>query len=111
MTQTNHSVSLDTTFNVLGHSYRRCILLALSAHTPRTEDEFTAATLSADNAGETERKRLNIALFHSHLPKLADAGYIEWDSETGMIRRGPNFETVAPFLELLGERETCLPAD
>lgn len=34
-------------------------------------------------------------LRESHLPALEEAGYIEWDRETGTIRPGPNFEEAA----------------
>lgn len=34
-------------------------------------------------------------LRETHLPALEEAGYIEWDRETGTIRPGPNFEEAA----------------
>ncbi|WP_425556836.1 hypothetical protein [Haladaptatus pallidirubidus] len=40
-------------------------------------------------------------LQHTHLPKFADKGYIEWTPNTGTIRRGPNFEEIAPLLTLI----------
>jgi len=34
-------------------------------------------------------------LVENHLPALEEAGYIEWDRETGTIAPGPNFEEAA----------------
>ncbi|WP_128904572.1 DUF7344 domain-containing protein [Halorubrum amylolyticum] len=34
-------------------------------------------------------------LRETHLPALEEAGYIEWDRETGTIEPGPNFEEAA----------------
>jgi len=34
-------------------------------------------------------------LRETHLPALEEAGYIEWDRETGTIAPGPNFEEAA----------------
>ena len=38
-------------------------------------------------------------LREQHLPALEEAGYIEWDRETGTITPGPNFETAADHVE------------
>lgn len=50
------------------------------------------------------------ALYHVHLPKLAEAAYIEWDADTQTIRRGPNFDEIAPLLQLMADHEDELPA-
>ena len=38
-------------------------------------------------------------LRETHLPKLAEAGYIEWDPETGTISKGPRFEELEARLD------------
>lgn len=52
---------------------------------------------------------MKVQLFHSHLPQLNEVGYIEWDPVTETIRRGPNFESIAPLLELMVEHQDELP--
>jgi hypothetical protein len=37
-------------------------------------------------------------LLENHLPALAEAGFIEWDRETGTIAKGPRFEEIKPLL-------------
>lgn len=36
-----------------------------------------------------------------HLPKLAEYGFADWDREADVVRTGPRFDVVRPFLELL----------
>jgi hypothetical protein len=43
------------------------------------------------------------------LPMLAEAGFIDWVRESGEIRRGPNFEELRPFLELIEAHQDELP--
>ncbi|WP_458189837.1 DUF7344 domain-containing protein [Haladaptatus sp. NG-WS-4] len=60
---------------------------------------------------DDELRRLETQLRHVHLPKLADDGYIEWNPGTETIRRGPNFDDIAPLLTLMDDHEDELPDD
>lgn len=111
MTHITNPTSLDTMFDMLANAYRRHILLAVAGHNPQTETEFPPEPFSPDNTDETEGDQVKIEGVHTHLPKLADAGYIDWNPTTETIRRGPNFEAVAPLLELIVKHEEELPAD
>ena len=44
-------------------------------------------------------EEIETALRETHLPALQDAGYIEWDPETGEIEPGPNFDEAAAHVE------------
>lgn len=46
-----------------------------------------------------------VALYHVHLPKLADHGLVEWDREADAVARGPAFEEVLPLLEVVATDE------
>lgn len=98
-------------FDALREPYRRRILLAVADHNPRDEDEFTPDKIASDDADEDELEQLELELFHSHLPKLAEKGYIEWNPETQTIRRGSNFDDIAPLLKLMDDHADELPAD
>jgi hypothetical protein len=69
-------------------------LLVISDVNPRDESELSPEDLSAE---DDETELLKAELFHTHLPKLEGAGYIEWDRETQRIRRGPRFDEIAPW--------------
>lgn len=45
--------------------------------------------------------RAKTELAHNHLPRLNAEGYINWDRNTGTIRRGDRFNQITPILELL----------
>jgi hypothetical protein len=50
-----------------------------------------------------------ISVNHSHLPKLADMGFIEWDRESGELSKGPEWEEIAPLLTLIYDHRDELP--
>jgi hypothetical protein len=98
--------SLDRSLTVLAHPYRRRILLLVGQHNPRDEAEFSVDDLATD---DDDLELLTTELYHVHLPKLVAARYIDWDEETGTIRRGPNFDEIAPLLRLMTAHEDELP--
>jgi len=100
------SDSLDRMFETLRHPYRRRILQLVNKHNPRDEDEFDVEKLATE---DDDLELLTTELYHIHLPKLAEAGYIEWDKDTHTIRRGPNFDEIAPLLRLMTDHQDELP--
>ena len=100
--------SLDRVFDALNHPYRRRILLLVSEHNPRDEDEFSVEELATE---DDELELLRTELYHAHLPKLAESGYIEWDQNIQSIRRGPNFDEIAPLLRLMDDHQDELPEE
>jgi len=98
--------ALDRMFDALSHPYRRRILLLVSEHNPRDEGEFSVDALET---ADDDLELLTTELYHAHLPKLADSGYIEWNEDTHTIRRGPNFTEIAPLLRLMHEHQDELP--
>jgi Ser-tRNA(Ala) deacylase AlaX len=93
-------------FNALTHPYRRHVLVLVGEYNPRDEDEFVVEDITTE---DDDLELLTTELYHVHLPKLVDAGYIEWDEETRIIRRGPNFEEIAPLLRLMDDHQDELP--
>lgn len=100
------SSRLDRMFDVLSHPYRRRVLMLVGEHNPRDEDEFVVEDITTE---DDDLELLTTELYHVHLPKLADAGYIDWDEDTHTIRRGPNFEEIAPLLRLMDDHQDELP--
>jgi len=94
-------------FDALSHPYRRRILLLISEHNPRDEDEFSVVELATE---DDDLELLTTELYHAHLPKLSQSGYIEWDEDIHSIRRGPNFDEIAPLLRLIDDHQDELPA-
>ena len=94
---------LDRALEIVSDRHRRLVLLELRAG--RVGDVSDVLL----RGGDSERERT--ALEHQHLPKLADAGYVEWDRETGHLERGPNFGEVEPLVDLLARHADDLPTE
>ena len=89
------AVPLDEAFALLRSRRRRAIVRRLQA-TPTTDigdlAEHVAAQetdTSRDQLGSKGRKRVYISLYQSHLPRLADAGVVAYDSNRGVVERLP----------------------
>lgn len=75
---------IETVFEVLADDERRdvCLyLMRLDTNAVCVED---LVEILADR--DTDRERLALDLHHRHLPKLADAGIIEYDSRSNTVR-------------------------
>lgn len=105
--QTSDRATLDELFACLSHPTRRRIVTTLAADNPRDESEFECAAFRPD---DEPPERFRIHLYHEHLPKLAENGYIEWDRESDTVTRGPAFEEVRPVITLMDEHQDELPA-
>jgi len=75
---------LDQQFDLLAHPYRRHVLDYLRKHTTATEMTTLASEIAArdtEQGMDRTRKDIEIALYHWHLPKLAEANTIDIDYE------------------------------
>lgn len=95
---------IDRILDNLCDRYRRLILLRLKEGAIEREDDVLRQELY-------DRERRKQELIHHHLPRLQDVGYVEWDRQTGKLSKGPRFDEVEPFFELLEEHASELPAD
>ena len=103
----DESKSLDTIFEVLKNRRRRLVLRylkttsesasigELAEHIAAIENDIKQAEL-----GSQQRKRVYISLYQSHLPKMDDAGVIQFDQNRGTISLT---ETADSFYEYLDE--------
>ena len=107
-----HSVvALDRVLDALAHRYRRRLLVALLDHNPQDDDDAQDAeeALGTVAGPDADEDVIEIELFHNHLPKLEDLGYIRWDRDAGTIRKGPNWDEIEPVLGLLVAHADELP--
>ena len=93
--------------DALSDSYRRQLLVALLHHNP--QDDQDPDPLDVVDASENDIERLRTEIVHQHLPKLDDMGVIEWDRSTQKISRGPNWDDIAPLLQLIEDHKDELP--
>lgn len=103
----NHILMLpgiDRVFENLSNRRRRLILLLLKQGAIETQADVMVRSGS-------EGEGIDISLIHNHLPRLDDAGHIEWDRETGAISKGPRFDEIEPLLNLIENHADELPPD
>lgn len=92
---------VDQALYMLSRHHRRVILFLLNDAVVVDESDVI---LRSD-----DREQTTLELKHNHLPKLAEAGYIEWDQDTGEISQGPRFDEIKPLLELIKNHADELP--
>lgn len=87
---TAETPSLDRIFDLLSDRRRRHVLYCLYEAEDRvaTLDDILEFVLSLEgNAGSPEhREQLSMALEHKHLPRLEEAGVIEYDCRSDTVR-------------------------
>lgn len=92
------SEAVDSMMDALRSRTRRMVLIALLGDAAETGIATLTRKMNHGNA--------RMQLYHNHLPKLADAGYIEWGSDTDTVSRGPNFAEIEPLVQLLRAYDT-----
>ncbi|WP_276301724.1 DUF7344 domain-containing protein [Halorussus lipolyticus] len=105
---------LDATFDALAN--RRCRVLL--RHLAESDDALVVNDLAGrladelDDEAATER-RLRTSLHHTHLPKLADAGLVEYDLDRGLVRfcDESRFEELAPTIDSLESGDPPVSTD
>lgn len=102
---TQDGLSMDDTFHILQNERRRRVLQYLSEtegpvdmrdiaeQVAAWEHETTVQQLTSD-----QRQRVYIALYQSHLPKLADFGIITYNRSRGVVERTPLADRIARYL-------------
>jgi len=90
---------LDIVLDALANKYRRRILFSLLEHNPQDDTELNSLREIAVEDDDLEH--LELVLTHTHLPKLEEYGFIEWDWDNELLRRGPRFEEIEPLLQLM----------
>lgn len=95
---------LDVVFDLLSNERRRQVLRYLET-TPETTlgdlAEHIAAIENDKPEGDltsTERKRVYICLYQSHLPAMDDAGVIDFDEHRKTVTTGGSIEHIQPYL-------------
>lgn len=88
---------LDVMIEALRSQARRSVLWTLLDGTATSVDRLEQS-IDAENAG--------VQLYHSHLPKLDQAGYIEWHGRAQVVTRGMKFFEIEPLLRFLQDYAT-----
>lgn len=78
-------LAVANAFGALGHPVRRTVLEYLcEEHRLHREEIVERAAADPDLSWE-DAERFEIGLHHNHLPKLEEAGYVEYDWRNGDV--------------------------
>lgn len=97
--------TLDDQLEALGRIERRRLLLRLSMANPRDGScvDFGELNRTADELDPL------VTFRHLHIPVLEEREFVDWDRENHRVTKGPRFDELEPFLELLRELQDDLP--
>lgn len=70
----------------------------LAAHESLLE-EYLSGKRDVDGASKTD-----VRMYHVHLPKLVEYGYVEWEQNAHLVTKGQEFDALRPVLEVVDER-------
>lgn len=104
--------SLSELLDALADRRRRRVLRLVSDHqTPLALSDLADEVAAAEHDGRftdisgREIKQTYISLYHSHVPKLAAVGLLEYDQEVDAVAPGSYVASAKPFLDLAAEFE------
>ncbi|MBZ6495495.1 DUF7344 domain-containing protein [Natrinema longum] len=92
----------DELFEALANERRRRILFELVDQNSQSE---APVHIDAPPDRTDTRQAVDIELYHVHLPKLDDYGFVDWNRNTSAVEPGERFADIRPVLERLrGQR-------
>jgi DNA-binding transcriptional ArsR family regulator len=99
------SIPPDDRFAILKNWRRRAVLAHLDDEGGRATLGELAEVLGAAENGVSrrdlssgERKRVYVGLYQCHLPRLDDAGVVEFDKRSGDVRLRPEADQLLPYV-------------
>lgn len=100
------TVSADVLFDVLAEQRRRYVLHCLREHATSMTLSDVADEVAAlehetpvDDVPAEAVERIYLSLYHSHVPKLADANVVEYDPERDTVALAENVAQVERYVE------------
>lgn len=100
------SLSQDDVFELLSSPRRRYVLYLLRyADEPVELTELAEQVAAWENETdvekitEQERKRVYVSLYQTHVPRLDEAGVVDYDKDSGIVGLQPNAEKMDTYLD------------
>ena len=97
----------DHVYAAVGHSRRRYLCCALFEKAEWSLTELATKTAALEQEvpereiQQTQREQMYISLYHTHVPKLAEAGVLEFDENSETIRADRNIDHVLMILDAI----------
>ena len=105
-------LSKDLVFTMLSNARRRSVIHYLKQRGERvTVRELSRQVAAWENGVDVnkldykQRKRVYTSLYQTHLPKLNDAGIVDYDRDRGTVALGDAARELEVYMELVPEEE------
>jgi hypothetical protein len=102
-----NGLSKDAVFFLLKNRRRREVVEHLIAADGDVQFDDLVRAVAAEEMEKgveeltyKERKSVHTSLYQSHLPKLQEAGVVEYDRRSGSVVATPQVESIRPYLDL-----------
>ena len=106
MGSSERSLSQDLVYDILSSPRRRYVLYYLRQVDEPIELTALAEQVAAwenetdpDSLTDQERKRVYVSLYQTHIPKLDDAGIVDYDKDDGTVTLGPGATAIDEYLQ------------
>jgi len=103
--------SRDEVFTALSNRRRRNVITYLKQHDDARVRDIAEQLAAWENDLEIpevtykQRKRVYTALHQSHLPKLADGGFIDYEPDRGIVSLTERSRRLEMYLEIVSDNE------
>lgn len=106
MSTSDTELTQDDVFEILSSPRRRYLLYVLRQHDEPVELTELAEHVAAwengvepDELTTQERKRVYVSLYQTHVPKLDDAGIVDYDPDSGLVALTQRARRIDGYLE------------
>jgi hypothetical protein len=105
MASGDETLTRDVIFDVLSRARRRQVLQLLSSEGPMELTDLAERVAAVENDTTVEdltkqqRKRVYVSLYQTHIPKMEEAGLVEYDTETKVVSLESRAVEVDRYLE------------
>jgi hypothetical protein len=115
---TDHPLSRDDVFHLLQNARRRGVVRYLSEQSDDDESVYEMGAIAEQVAAwendkplaqltSAERQRVYISLYQNHLPKLDEAGVIEYNQSRGFVEPRPRLKQLENYVAVYTEASSA----
>lgn len=108
------TLSFDEVLDLCRDEHRRILLAVLSEREQVSIEQLTADIVQHNHhatvaeISDDMESRIRTSLHHKHLPRLADAGLLEYDRDAKRVQRTDEFDRVQPHLASILDADPVL---
>jgi len=112
MSSGEERLTQDLVFDILSSARRRYVLYLLKTEGRMELTELAEHVAARENDTSVEeltrqqRKRVYVSLYQTHIPKLEDAGFVEYDQDSGYVSLRGRADEIDQYL---GSEERTFP--